>query len=40
MTEVDARHLIAFRAVTKNAVDAEKPTAFLDVRRRVGMLRH
>jgi hypothetical protein len=38
VTEVDARHLIAFRAVAQDAIRTEKPAAFLYVRRRVAVL--
>ena len=38
MAEVDARHLVAFRAVAQDAIRAEQPAAFLDVRRGISVL--
>jgi hypothetical protein len=39
VAKVNARDLIAFRAVAEDAVIAEEPLALLDVRGRVFMLR-
>src|SRR4029077_19722509 len=35
VTEIDARHLVALRAVAENAVGAEQPLAFQYVRGRI-----
>src|SRR4029077_534560 len=35
VTEIDARHLVALRAVAENAVGPEQPLAFQDVRGRI-----